>query len=538
MIKTDILIIGSGPSGVSATFPLVEAGLKVLLIDGGRKPDFKIPKGNYLENRMNDENQWKYFLGSSYESVLSDTTDNPKLRVPRNSFVSSDFLEELSIRENNFQAIGSLASGGLSNIWGATVASFQPSDFKGSSMEGVDLTSHYKKIAHRIGVSGDSEDQLSDFVGNEYSFQESQSLDPVFNNFISKYNKNPKRAEANGIKFGKSRNAILTSKVEDREGCEKCGMCMYGCTRGSIYNSSYDLRKLKTFPNFKYMPGYIAKSITRTNNLNQVKAKEVKSNSETLIEAKLIILASGPFSTIRIILESLKLYDKTIQFFSNPITLFALLFPSLLGSRIEKNTYNFGQLAFSLESSYRLKSKEDIKLESFGVMYDVSGIPIWELLQKVPLTKKNARRTLRYLLPAMRAGNCYLPGQFSNHKLSLSKEGVLNIEGSSPGENEEIMKFLSKKLKRTFRRYGGFVLPGSFSQSIPGSDAHSGGTSSHSLNPKKYETKLNGEVEGLEGVFVVDASVLPTIPTKPYTFTIMANADRIARGILSTQNKI
>lgn len=33
----DILIIGSGPAGVSAALPLVKAGLNVLMVDGGRR---------------------------------------------------------------------------------------------------------------------------------------------------------------------------------------------------------------------------------------------------------------------------------------------------------------------------------------------------------------------------------------------------------------------------------------------------------------------------------------------------------------------
>ena len=32
-------------------------------------------------------------------------------------------------------------------------------------------------------------------------------------------------------------------------------------------------------------------------------------------------------------------------------------------------------------------------------------------------------------------------------------------------------------------------------------------------------------------LFIVDASVLPVLPTKPYTLTIMANADRIGKYI-------
>ena len=37
MSDPDVVIIGTGPAGVSAAYPLVEAGLQVLMIDGGRQ---------------------------------------------------------------------------------------------------------------------------------------------------------------------------------------------------------------------------------------------------------------------------------------------------------------------------------------------------------------------------------------------------------------------------------------------------------------------------------------------------------------------
>jgi choline dehydrogenase-like flavoprotein len=40
-----------------------------------------------------------------------------------------------------------------------------------------------------------------------------------------------------------------------------------------------------------------------------------------------------------------------------------------------------------------------------------------------------------------------------------------------------------------------------------------------------------GAVAGLEGVYVVDASVLPSLPAKAHTFTVMANAHRIAMAV-------
>ncbi|MGA2128891.1 MAG: FAD-dependent oxidoreductase, partial [Xanthobacteraceae bacterium] len=48
----DIVIIGSGPAGVSAAFPLVETGLRVLMIDGaGREAAGNRPAGEPWRKR-------------------------------------------------------------------------------------------------------------------------------------------------------------------------------------------------------------------------------------------------------------------------------------------------------------------------------------------------------------------------------------------------------------------------------------------------------------------------------------------------------
>ena len=33
--RFDVIVVGSGPAGVSAAYPLIKAGLKVAIIDGG-----------------------------------------------------------------------------------------------------------------------------------------------------------------------------------------------------------------------------------------------------------------------------------------------------------------------------------------------------------------------------------------------------------------------------------------------------------------------------------------------------------------------
>ena len=100
------------------------------------------------------------------------------------------------------------------------------------------------------------------------------------------------------------------------------------------------------------------------------------------------------------------------------------------------------------------------------------------------------------------------------------------------GHTVEILDCLAEGYKHRVEKFGGYVLPGSFKSAIPGSDVHYAGTARHSNDPKIYETNINGEIKGLSNSYVVDASVLPILPTKPHTLTLMANADRIAKEII------
>ncbi len=64
----------------------------------------------------------------------------------------------------------------------------------------------------------------------------------------------------------------------------------------------------------------------------------------------------------------------------------------------------------------------------------------------------------------------------------------------------------------------------------PGRGIHVGGSFPMSANPTDLETVLLGRPAGLHRVHVVDSSVFPTVPPTTITYTVMANAQRIAAG--------
>ena len=101
-----------------------------------------------------------------------------------------------------------------------------------------------------------------------------------------------------------------------------------------------------------------------------------------------------------------------------------------------------------------------------------------------------------------------------------------------------MMSEIAKKLREIYLRMGSLLLPGSFTVGQPGGDIHYAGTLPMREFPLLGETSANGEVKGLDGVFVVDGACLPILPEKSHTLTIMANADRIGRELVLISNAI
>src|SRR5262249_28392844 len=66
----DVIVIGSGPAGVSAALPLVETGRRVLMIDGDD------------DARAEAAAPWQRMLGDRLEALVPDDGLSPKLRAP------------------------------------------------------------------------------------------------------------------------------------------------------------------------------------------------------------------------------------------------------------------------------------------------------------------------------------------------------------------------------------------------------------------------------------------------------------------------
>ena len=517
----DIIIVGSGPAGVSAAFPLVDAGLRILMVDGGKQPGVLPPEADFLSARANDTEQWKWMVGEDFHALKKRDAVSPKLRVPSHAYAFEEFDARNQVVGKNFITVGSLATGGLSNAWGCGVARFSASEMADFPFPASELDVSYAKVSQRMGVSGRVDDDMSDYFGlDEYS-QPPIPMDALHMHLSQRYLNHRKKLHAHGFRLGRSRVAVLSEDIANRQACNLSGNCLWGCRRRSMYSSTDDLPSLRKHENFSELSGFVVDGLNRCDGYWAVEGQTSSDGERRSITASRIILAAGTLATTRIVLKTLN-HRRPVPLLSCPTAAFLLWLPRLLGAP-RTSGFGLGQLSFALALHENITA--------FGSTFATTGIPLSEFVRHVPLKRRYGIDLLRGLLSSCVVGNIFLPGNLTAAEARLREDGTLIVSGNYKYEVAPLIDEASRKLRKAFWSLGAMLLPGSFTVGRPGGDIHYAGTLPMRKSPTVGETSQLGESFGLEGVYVVDGACLPVLPEKSHTLTIMANADRTGREI-------
>lgn len=127
----DVVIVGSGPAGTCAAYPLLEAGVRVAIIDGG------------LDSKKKDKQ-----LNDFSDINLSEMSNAYEL-IRDNSYVFNKTYQLLRIK-SKIEIIQSLAKGGLSEVWHGISDFFSPSELERIGLSVDEIKKEYQEIAKRI----------------------------------------------------------------------------------------------------------------------------------------------------------------------------------------------------------------------------------------------------------------------------------------------------------------------------------------------------------------------------------------------------
>jgi hypothetical protein len=163
-------------------------------------------------------------------------------------------------------------------------------------------------------------------------------------------------------------------------------------------------------------------------------------------------------------------------------------------------------------------------------MYSYRSLLLFRLLKEAPLPQREALWMMRALAPSFVIWAIEHEDEPSADSFCrLRPDGLLEAVHPSNPAVEKRRRAHEAVLMRGMRQLG--CWPIRRVHSGPGSSLHYGGQFPASDADSPLTTDRTGRLRGTRAVHLVDGAALRYLPAKGLTFTLMANADRVALGI-------
>jgi len=521
----EVIIIGSGPSGVASAFGFAENGIVPLILDVGYEARVISPiQSNFYDYRK-EHNVLDIMVGEKYEglqNVINKRTPSPKVSSPYMQFVTKDAERLSPIDEEGSSIIQSFAMGGLANAWGASLYRCLDDELVNLPIKASDLSPYYDKLTKEIGISG-AEDDLTPFFGSTSHLLEPLKLSQKSQKLLSIYQKKKKKFNSRGIYMGMPRLCVLSRDYQDRTGCDYHNLELWFPNLPYIYTPMYTLKKLIKSNQVIYHKSVLVKSWSREDNHLVVHAENVDDGTTITFKCKKLLLAAGTINTSKIVLNTKRDFKTKLPLLDNSLVQIPLIFPTFVGSKLDKE-------AFSLTNLNIVFNFEKFNLKLQGSIIELTSPARAGFYEMLPFSARDNISLIRNFLPAVLVLFLYFP---SDNKGS-------NYVMLMPDNKLEVKSFPRDINKKVIREViSTFIGLGVFTHSLfvkpPAHSIHYGGTLPMVKNPnQEYQCNELGELYQEPGVYIVDGSLFSYIPSKNVSFTLMANAMRIAENISKT----
>lgn len=307
----DAIVVGSGITGGWAAKELTEAGLRVLMIERGRK----------IEHQQDYATETKAPWEMPFRGI-GDTADYQRdypvqmLNRHFTEFTQGHFVND---RENpystapgsDFTWFRSYQLGGRSLTWGRQTYRWSDYDFGANKRDGhgtdwpiryADIAPWYDKVEDFIGVSGAAEGlpQLPDG-----KFQPAMPLNAVERHVRETI---ASRWPGRCLTIGRTANLTQAKPDEGRSACQYRSICARGCSYGAYFStqSSTLPAAMKTgrltvvtdavVEGVDYDPG--------TRRATGVRYVDTKTKQRGRASARLVFLNAGAFNSVHVLLNS------------------------------------------------------------------------------------------------------------------------------------------------------------------------------------------------------------------------------------------
>ena len=305
MDEYDVIVVGSGATGGWAAKELCEAGLRVCMLEAGRK---LVPEEDFSEHA--------YAHTLKYRGRGNPVTRSARRPIGSRCYACEESNEHFFVDEQEhpwtteagkpFWWVRGRHVGGRTIMWGRQSYRLSDYDFKAASHDGygddwpvsfAELEPYYEKVERFIGISGQREGlkQLPD----------SYFLPPMALSCGEQVLK--QAVDGMGRRLTIGRCAVNTRAHNGRAACHYCGPCHRGCMTGSYFSSPVStLPAAEKTGNFTLITDAVVRHVVMNDEglADGVMYYDRNTKVEHVEYAKVVVLCASTLESTRILMNS------------------------------------------------------------------------------------------------------------------------------------------------------------------------------------------------------------------------------------------
>ena len=533
-----VTVVGSGPSGLHCARKALDLGHRVRLFDVGFSGEAPpSPGASWRELKEDLEDPVGYFLGENFQGVMQPDSGAEYYAIPPSKDYVFRPVETPTPVSEGFAPLFSWAQGGLAQAWTGGSYPFNEHELKDFPFSYEEIRPFYEEVAADIGMSG-ADDDLAQFVPFHDNVGQALALDEHAARLLSRYEAKRSRLQRMGCHLGRSRVATLTEDHSSGRGaCTYSGRCLWGCPNGALYVPSATLDQLQQRAGFEYVPSRLVQHFEADDAgwVQRLVWRDPRTGLGGRDDVEVLVLAAGALPTTGIYLESI--FQRSGErprldgLMDNRQVLVPFLSPGMLGRDFDPDSYQYNLLAMGIEA-------EEAAEYVHCLFTTLKSTLIHPVALSLPVDLKTALWVVRKAHAALGLVNV----NFADHRRASSWVGLqtgdrsasrLQVHYEPPEGEARKIKAALGKLKKALRALGALVPPGMVRLRPMGSSVHYAGTlpMTTQSDAGPHTTDADCRSRQFGNLYVADGATYPFLPAKNLTFTLMANASRVATRI-------
>ncbi|WP_205962273.1 GMC oxidoreductase [Neopusillimonas aestuarii] len=525
----DVCIVGTGAGGGILAHQLAKAGVSVWSLEQGPR------------------------LQDDFFKTVMPPGPGSTFGIGRNTVWPSDPHDSLFVHplfadgqhgstarpQGGFQHFQVLAVNGLQNLWNGVSVRFAREDFKYWPIEGQSLDSHYSAVEKLITVCGTREglDALPDG-----EFIEPKPLRPADHMIVDAVQK---------LKDGYSYAIPNRKAINTRQGmatsCVSTGICTSGCPVGSVYKfTARLLPEIATLANYRLVSNAkvlrVLRSAQHNNQVDEVEYLDTQTQEKRRVRARVVVLATGAVETPRILFNSADATDpqglgnagdmlgRGLQ--DNPKVVLSTSLRRLWGKQRDYDI-GYGDLLILMS---RGKLADGAEFPFIGhAIHGIPDVPHY-LGQMKWMPPRIKERMAKYLFYSYVTLGLFCAGERKlDNKVRLAdttdRYGVrqVAVDFTMPESVHEQMDVMMAWGRKILKSASSTMIYETRDNS--GTGIHYAGTTAMSADASEGVVDGHLRVHGFDNLYVCDGGVVPHLPDKHLTLTIMALSHRLAQRL-------